>query len=132
MKFLSILLVSASLAATVKGAQVEFFSNKACDSASQTYRGNCNFCADPPGGMFLLLFIDVDDAQHLPYEKIGVQSDSRISPPTSGSPFTTKTVVLLHPKSGKASVLPVGSKEPPSFVLLGLPALDSGKPLSII
>ncbi|KAK7688095.1 hypothetical protein QCA50_008465 [Cerrena zonata] len=58
-KFLSILLVSASLAATVKGAQVEFFSNKACDSASQTYRGNCNFCADPPGDWGAVRFSDI-------------------------------------------------------------------------
>ena len=34
----------------VSGAQVEFYVNRACDSSSQTFRGDCNFCADPPFG----------------------------------------------------------------------------------
>ena len=39
------------LAATVvKGAQVDFYTNRICDTPSQTFRGGCNFCADPPFG----------------------------------------------------------------------------------
>ena len=49
-KLSTIFVIGASFAATVHGAQVQFFTNKACDSPSQTYRGGCNFCADPPGG----------------------------------------------------------------------------------
>ncbi|KAK7681751.1 hypothetical protein QCA50_015098 [Cerrena zonata] len=50
MRFISVTSFCVLITAMVNGAQVEFFTNKACDSASETYRGDCNFCSDPPGG----------------------------------------------------------------------------------
>jgi hypothetical protein len=31
-------------------AMVQFSGSLGCPSFSQTFRGSCNFCSDPPGG----------------------------------------------------------------------------------
>nr|CBX26646.1 asparaginase [Flammulina velutipes] len=43
------LFVPLIVAAVVNSAVVTFSTGLGCNSVSQTYRGNCNFCADPPG-----------------------------------------------------------------------------------
>lgn len=45
--FSSLLLVAVAQAVTV-----QFYDDKACDSAQITYEGGCNQCYDPPGSEY--------------------------------------------------------------------------------
>jgi hypothetical protein len=59
MKLTSSILLAATVA-VAQAIRIEFFTNKACDSASQTYQpGNCNYCADPPGDWGAVRFSDI-------------------------------------------------------------------------
>ncbi|KAK7688096.1 hypothetical protein QCA50_008466 [Cerrena zonata] len=79
MKFLSVALVSISTVATVNGATVEFFVNKACDSASESFRGNCNFCADPPFDWGAVRFSDIPaDSRVTIHNQDGCTSASQV------------------------------------------------------
>ena len=49
-KLFTITSLTILVATVVKGAQVDFYTNRICDTPSQTFRGGCNFCADPPFG----------------------------------------------------------------------------------
>ncbi|KAF7317700.1 Asparaginase [Mycena kentingensis (nom. inval.)] len=59
------LIVSTVAQLAAGQAMVQFSTQLGCPSFSQTFRGSCNFCADPPGDWASVLFTGIDANQRV-------------------------------------------------------------------
>ncbi|KAF7317692.1 Asparaginase [Mycena kentingensis (nom. inval.)] len=63
--FFTGLVISAAAQLAAGQAMVQFSTQLGCPSFSQTFRGSCNFCSDPPGDWSSVLFSGISGNQRV-------------------------------------------------------------------